>query len=224
MSFLCPARKEMQQSWTPEQVAHMEPHTEVAKDGVLLPSLTQACLDMELDEGEPEVMRQHLQAAAQAPSTKPFCYECPKIREMRVLLQCPICHTIPHHDEIVSVCHHHHHLCFRCLLAVASSSNPSCPMRCGPLVPGAPPSPLLRNLLELLDARTAQLSEEWQLYQQLVHCGYYKQPWCTRQLRHFAGLVKNETTMHRMRGCVDMYRNYRAFRQALPSPDVAPQI
>ena len=208
----------MAHTWTPEQVAHMDARAEVAKDGVLLPSLQQACRDLQLEpDADPGVMRRKVLEAVQAPCIKPFCYECPKIRDMRVLLQCPICHIIPHHQEIVSVCHHHHHLCFRCLLAVTSSSNPSCPMRCGALTPGLPPSPLLRNLLEILEAR-ANPSEEWLLYQQLVHCGYYKQLWCVQQLQHFADMIKDEATLQRLRGCIEMYRNYRAFRQALPPP------
>ncbi len=210
--------------WTAEQVARMVPDVEVAEDGVLLPSLQHACqaMEVEVDEDD-DVMRENLLAKAPQP-VKPFFYECSKVREMRVLLQCAICHAIPAHEEVVSICANHHHLCFRCLLAVIGSANPTCPMRCGALAPGPLPSPLLRALLEVLDAHTTKPSEEWQLYQQLVHCGYYRQPWCLAQLRQFAGLVKDDTTLARLRGCVDMYRNYRAFLNALPPPDTAPQI
>lgn len=215
----------MHAHWTAEQVERMVQRAEVAEDGVLLPSLEQACQTMEVETDEDgEVMRNNLRAKVQQPASKPFLYECSKLREMRVLLQCPICHTIAPHDEIVSICPHHHHLCFRCLVAVAGSTNPACPMRCGPLSPGPPPSPLLRSLLEILDAGTAKPSEEWQLYRQLVHCGYYREPWCVAQLRQFAGMMKDKTTLSRLRGCIDMYRNYRAFLNALPPPDTAPQI
>lgn len=212
--------------WTADQVECMVLEEEVAAHGVLLPSLEHACQTMEVEmDDDSEVMRKNLlDKVRQEQPSRPFLYECPKLREMRVLLQCPICHTIAPQDEIVSVCPHHHHLCFRCLVAVAGSSNPTCPMRCGPLEPGPPPSPLLRSLLEILDVGTAKPSEEWQLYQQLVHCGYYAQPWCLAQLRQFSGMMKDKTTLARMRGCSDMYRNFRAFLNALPPPDTAPQI
>jgi hypothetical protein len=208
--------------WTAEQIAAMDPDYETAEDGVLLPSLKHACSELELEEGEYAAMRMQLHHAQQQQLAAPV-FECTKVRDMRRLLRCPVCHTTPAAAEMVSICAQHHHLCFRCLLGVLSSANPVCPMRCGPLAPGPLPSPLLRALLEHLDAKELP-SEEWHLYHQLVHCGYYAKPWCLAQLHQFSAMMRDDATLQRLRGCIDAYRNYRAYLNALPPSTAAPTI